>query len=134
MDKRDAQILRLQADLRRQHQVHANYEQLANGVNSLWATWRSSSSQGETEEHVTGALEALTDPMEILPALARCFTVHTDAEASARYVRQITGCINTLWRRNFSDVLSIKSQPVKVPSQSQCTTRLAHAFLVWSHS
>jgi len=52
--------------------------------------------------------------MDIVPALGRCFEVHTDAEASARYARLITGAINTLWRTHFSDNTEIKSVPVKV--------------------
>jgi len=113
LDKRDEEIDGLRAEQRREKTAAGRYESLKNAVIGIWSRWRCSS-HGEDEEMVTGSLVALTDPMEILPALERCFTVHSDADASARHIRKINGAINSLWRRNFSDNTDIKSQSVAV--------------------
>ena len=113
IDKRDTQIDRLRGDQRRQKSMAQQYETLKNAINAFWAKWRGTS-QGENEEHVMGRHVALTDPMEIIPALDRCFNVHADTEASARYTRLVTGAINTLWRTHFSEKTEIKSVAVEV--------------------
>lgn len=99
---------------RREQHAAARYEELKNALFSLWGRWNNCNTPQGEEEKKAVLPRVLSEPLEIVHALERCFAVHATPDGAATYIQRLTGSANSIWLRHLQHESSIKGQPILV--------------------